>query len=534
VLKSLEQYLRKHRLIHPGERLGVAVSGGADSVALLRALAGLAPSLGVVPFVLHLNHNLRGADSEADERFVRELASQLALDCSVESEDVAALASRLHLSLEAAGRRARYAFFQRAGALHRLDSVATAHTRDDQAETVLLRLLRGTGTSGLSGIHRAFDLSSLALKHPPHPAPPHPPLECPALECPTLERPALERLATQPSPPIRIIRPLLSTTRQQVETFLHSLGQPFQQDASNLSPLFLRNRVRAELLPALEREYNPRLRQALCETAEVAAAENAFLDELVSSTLGPGFDCESGVELKLLQAQPLALQRRILRHLCRALDLALDFAHLESLREFALAARAERLKLPRGFVAEVVREKFRPPQLFVRAPEPERLAATEYFLDLPVPGTVPISAFLGQPNVQIRATLLHHDAALSAYGSAALLSAKRVASSLSVRNLLTGDRYHPLSFREEKKVNRLLQELSVPAALRAGWPIVLCAHQIVWIPGLPVASPLAWTPEDGDAIALELCCSGDGSGAKLPAFHLPLFTLPTVTKRPND
>ncbi len=161
MLQSLEHYLRKHRLVRPGERVGVAVSGGADSVALLRAFAELAPSLGVVLFVLHLNHRLRGPDSDADARFVADLASRLSIESAIESDDVASLAALLHLSLEAAGRRARYAFFQRAAAAHRLDCVATAHTRDDQAETVLLRLLRGTGTSGLAGIHRTFDLSDL-------------------------------------------------------------------------------------------------------------------------------------------------------------------------------------------------------------------------------------------------------------------------------------------------------------------------------------------------------------------------------------
>ncbi len=139
----------------------MAVSGGADSVALLRAFAELAPSLEVVLFVLHLNHRLRGPDSDADARFVADLAASLAIESAIESDDVAALAALLHLSIEAAGRHARYAFFQRMAAAHRLDCVATAHSRDDQAETVLLRLLRGTGTSGLAGIHRTFDLSNL-------------------------------------------------------------------------------------------------------------------------------------------------------------------------------------------------------------------------------------------------------------------------------------------------------------------------------------------------------------------------------------
>jgi tRNA(Ile)-lysidine synthase len=359
VLKPLEQYLRRHRLVRPGERVGVAVSGGADSVALLRAMAELAPELGTVLFVLHLNHQLRGADSEADQSFVASLAAQLSLEAAIESCDVAALADHHHLSLEAAGRRARYQFFQRAAADHRLDCVATAHTRDDQAETVLLRLLRGSGTSGLSGIHRVCDLLSVSDR--------------PCVR----DRSSASRCvpdATPTSPAPRLIRPLLATSRQQVERYLLSLGQPFRHDASNLSPRFLRNRVRAELLPALERDYNPQLRQALCETAEVAAAENAFLEDLVTTALGqpaetPATNPEQGIEVPLFQAQPIALQRRILRRLCQPHGLALDFAQLEGLRDFALAGRAGSIGLPRGWAAEVVRHKLLPPRLRLLAPQ---------------------------------------------------------------------------------------------------------------------------------------------------------------------
>jgi tRNA(Ile)-lysidine synthase len=157
------------------------------------------------------------------------------------------------------------------------------------------------------------------------------------------------------------------------EAAAHSLGQPFRHDASNLDPRFLRNRVRAELLPALERDYNPQLRQALCETAEIAAGENAFLEDLVSAAVGQrvkgtAAGSEQGIDVPLFRAQPVALQRRILRRLCQPHGLALDFAQIEGLREFALAGRAGSIGLPRGFSAEVVRHKLRPLQLRLLAP----------------------------------------------------------------------------------------------------------------------------------------------------------------------
>jgi len=482
VLKHLERYLRKHRLVRPGERVGLAVSGGADSVALLRGFAELAPSLGIVLVVLHLNHNLRGPNSEADARFVSEFAAQLSLEAAVETEDVASLAALLHLSLEAAGRRARYAFFRRAAATYRLDCVATAHTRDDQAETVLLRLLRGTGTSGLAGIYRTFDLSQLDSET--------------ADDEDTVQAP-------------RLIRPLLSTSRQQIEAFLRSLGQPFQQDASNLDPQFLRNRVRAELLPALERTYNPRLREALCETAEIAAAEDAFLNDLVSVTLGPGADLEHGVDVELLQAQPLAMQRRILRRLCRPHSLALDFEQIEALRDFAFAGRAGRLNLPRGFTAEVVRSKLVPTH-FRLLPQPETQHSSEtYCVELPIPGTFCLSEFLRRPDLGIRATLLDSSAALEVYNRVDLMSSDRVGLHLTIRNLRPGDRFRALHSSGERKINRLLQELFIPAALRRRWPVALAEECIVWVPGLPVASHAAWVPGDGEAVLLEMCSGED-------------------------
>ena len=344
MLKQLEQSIRRHRLVQAGERVGVAVSGGPDSVALLRAFAELAPSLGVVLVVLHLNHRLRGADSDKDQNFVAALAEKLSLEAVLGSADVGADGGP---SLEAAGRRARYAFFLHAAADHRLDCVATGHNRDDQAETVLLRLLRGSGTSGLSGILRSCDLSSLAQSPVP--------------------------VGTQTSAPPRLIRPMLSISRRHIERYLQSLSQPFRLDSSNRDPKFLRNRLRAELLPVLEREYNPQLREALCETAEVAAAENALLEDLVSAALARlphrGEDVsELGMDVRFFQSQPLALQRRILRRLCQPHGLALDFQQLENLREFVLAGCAGSLQLPRGFMAEIIRPNHVPPRLRLVSP----------------------------------------------------------------------------------------------------------------------------------------------------------------------
>ncbi|HEX8926987.1 MAG TPA: tRNA lysidine(34) synthetase TilS, partial [Terriglobales bacterium] len=311
---------RDHRLLSAGDRVGAAVSGGADSVALLRGLLALRDELGIVLSVVHVNHGLR-AEAAADQRFVEELAASNSLQCHVVSCDVRALAAERRLSIEAAGRELRYRYFYRLISEGKLDKVATAHTRDDQAETVLLRMLRGAGTRGLAGVYRTVgDASEQG----------------------------------------RIARPMLAISRAEVEAYLRGLGQPWREDESNRDPGYLRNRVRHELLPLLEREFNPNLRQILSETAEIAHEEEEFWAELAEQQLGKRLiriDGESAARLDVrrLSDLPIALQRRVLRAFAERHSVRLDFEHLERMRLFALAGRAGKCELPKKVYAELRR-----------------------------------------------------------------------------------------------------------------------------------------------------------------------------------
>jgi tRNA(Ile)-lysidine synthase len=206
--------------------------------------------------------------------------------------------------------------------------------------------------------------------------------------------------------------------------------------------------------------------------------------------------------LKLLQAQPLALQRRILRRLCRGRGLALDFAQIEALREFSLGGRAGRIHLPRGFAAEIVRGTLQQPRLGLLAPR--AMPPATYSLEVRVPGTLRLEGLWNGEDMYIRAALLDEASAARGYNGVSFLSPARAGLSLTIRNLRPGDRFHPLHTSGERKVNRLLQELSIPAALRGRWPVALAGERIVWVPGLPVASHVAWTPGEGEAVVLEL------------------------------
>ena len=286
--------IRERVLMRAGDRVGVAVSGGADSVALLRVLLELRSELGIVLCVAHFNHGLRGEQSAADEAFVADLAAQHSLEVVVHRGDVREHALASKLSLEAAGRAARYRWFAHVAQQQRLDQIATAHTLDDQAETVLLKFLRGAGTRGLAGIYPIVNRNQF-----------------------------------------RIVRPLLCVTRVEVESYLSSLGQQWREDESNLDHRFLRNRVRHELLPLLERDYNPRLRHLLSDLAKLSQGEQHYWDELVAQHLTTN---EAGELLLAGFADlPVALQRRVLKDFAESHGGgALGFAHVEKLRRCAL------------------------------------------------------------------------------------------------------------------------------------------------------------------------------------------------------
>ncbi len=317
MLQKVLRYVRERDLLRAGDRVAVAVSGGADSVALLRVLRELRPELGIVLAIAHFNHGLRGEQSAADEAFVAELARQHSLEFFSGRADVRDHASSSKLSIEAAGRELRYRWFEHLAQQQRFDCIATAHTRDDQAETVLLKFLRGAGTRGLAGIYpqRMFAKSG---------------------------RDTGVVRAT------RIVRPLLCATRDEVESYLTALGQQWREDESNLDRRFLRNRVRHDLLPQLEREYNPNLRQLLSDLAEVSQAEQDYWDQLVERHLRT--TASGDLILEGFATLPVALQRRVLKSFAESSGPALDFEHVEKLRRCALGKR-RKAELPGDRIA---------------------------------------------------------------------------------------------------------------------------------------------------------------------------------------
>jgi tRNA(Ile)-lysidine synthase len=455
---SLELGLdRKH--LSAGMRVGVAVSGGADSVALLRALLGLAPEMGLVLHLIHVEHGLRGAESEADAAFAATLASEHALPLHMRRVDTAARVREQKETIEEAARHLRYAYFRELLAEGVVDAVATAHTRDDQAETVLLKLLRGAWTEGLSGIH-------------------------PVVTC--------ERGV--------IVRPLLNVGRAEIEAYLRELGQPWREDSTNADTKFTRNRVRHELLPELKK-MNPKVSTQLGQMAALARDEEAYwqqeLERLMPQLLLPGRAVRGGgravsthpeegslgMEQERLRALPPAVRRRVLREAARRLGAHLEFADVERVMAMLEPEGARREQLTAQLRAERSPRELRlVREVATAAGKMEKLAAVE----IPVPGEVMAETY----GLRVVTKLVREDAGA---GSAATL-----------RTPQAGDRVRMRYTSGKKPLKEVFARLKLDAARKPVWPLIEWRGEIVWMqdvvlepdPMLPFAVEVTRLEED--------------------------------------
>ena len=476
--RRLETEIRRVGLMQPGQRVAVACSGGADSVALLRLLDELKEPLGLRLLVAHLNHRLRGADSDEDEAFVRRLADELGLDCIAQRVDVAARAQAQKANLEEAGREARREFFEAVLRDGGVDAVAVAHTLDDQAETVLARLLRGSGTRGLAGIYPIVALAGGK----------------------------------------RLVRPLLSFRREELREYLRAAGQSWREDASNQSRQRLRNQLRLEALPLLERLAGEHLVDHLGRLAEQARDEEglwaALIEEQFLKLAAPSgsnyavpveglMRPEVGITFcETRQAEPAqrAVARRLVRRLCEAVrgDLRrITQDHVERVLRLAEAGQSgKRVVLPG---VEVERQFDR----LVFSPAAESAARDAalkaYRLEVSGPGVVPLPSggALAFKLVGVEELEKSYNCGQGA------ADASRASFPLVVRPWQAGDRYQPAGSAQEKKLKALFQQGRVPAEERRRMPVVLCREEIVWVPRFGVAAGYAISPGSRTALVME-------------------------------
>lgn len=455
--ESVLQYIRRQSLLKAGDRVGLAVSGGTDSVALLRLLLELRSEIGVVLSVVHFNHNLRREESEGDERFVAELARRHRLELHCAGGDVATHAEIQHLSTEAAARDLRYQFFLRLMTEEKLNCIATGHTLDDQAETVLLKIVRGSGTRGLAGIYPKLSYPQLSYPQSAYTPPTSPFLTYPQLSVPGSR--------------FSVVRPLLQTRRVELEGYLTEIGQEWREDSSNRDLRHARNRVRHGIVPRMERTLNPKVKEALAETADIARAEEEYWEQEVQHLLPAIWD-DRGRRLAMTGGMPLALARRVVRTVAASLGVHLEFRHVEEVLGLEAASSA---MLPGGWIAKRCKEGGWQFEL-----GGEATAALDYAYVLTVPGAVQVP----ETRSTFEATVVPGDA-VPGYNPDHVLNVEWLPKELTVRNWRAGDRYWPAHSKSPKKIKELLRERKLAGRERKLWPVVASGEEIVWVRGFP-------------------------------------------------
>jgi tRNA(Ile)-lysidine synthase len=530
--QRLLNQIRRRELLNAGDRAGIAVSGGIDSVALLRLLLELRSELGIVLSVVHFNHKLRGDESDGDEKFVADLARNHDLELHCQRGDVAEHARERGVSVETAARELRYEFFRsligpaaandwqgltpvgqdqpsrghQKPLFHGVDKVVTGHTLDDQAETVLMRLMRGAGLRGLGGIHPRI----------------------------AVENEGSELFG-------EIVRPLLEVRRRELESYLRGIGQSWREDATNDNTKFTRNRVRRLLIPLLEKDFNPSVTENLAELSEIARGEEDYWDNEVAGWMGTGVHwsepewAESGpaalvqialgaakptqasnrrvskdlqlkidnaewlvanasLDLRWFLSDPVAVQRRVVKAVGERAGIPLEFKHVDEILRFAeeQSGSGKELSLPLGW--KVVRH---PGELLFVTPDlREPAPAHDYHYNLPIPGEVSVPEL----GVTIEVRRVPPDTT-AGYNPQHLLDAESLPGPLQVRNWRAGDRFWPAHTKSPKKIKELLQEHRLAQPERRLWPVVASGDEIVWMRGFP--SPARFGSKPGcEAILL--------------------------------
>lgn len=479
--KRVVQTIRECRMLVPGDRVGVAVSGGADSVALMRLLLKIRGEIGMTLLVVHFEHGLRGKESTADARFTEDLAKEHGLEFISETADVGSVAAAHKRNIEDAARRLRYDFFDRVVRSGRATRIAVAHTVDDQAETVLAHLFRGTGLTGLAGIHPVIG---------------------------------------------SIVRPLLGERRKDLHEYLAMLGQTWREDSTNQDESRLRARIRHRLLPVLEREFTSHVANQLASLAELAREEGEFWDALVETRFRalvrqkksmlaiPVQELLAPVNLEGTEAagsaspsEPmLALTKRLIRRLyqeVRGDRQGLTAEHVKQVTRLAAqSSSGHRVELPIGVVVERIfgdlvfsrSLDMRGETKSGKSETKNRAATFQHPITLPRRGETNVSV----PELKRRFCLKVIDWPPPERETTRenALDAERLCAPIVLRSWRQGDVYRVRGHRHARKLNRMFLEQHVSTAHRFTWPVLESAGRVAWVRGMPPADEFCageWT-----------------------------------------
>ncbi len=438
--KRVLETIRTYRMLAPGEHAVVAVSGGADSTALLLCLHALIPLLGCNLTVAHLNHRLRGEEGDEDEAFVRRLSADLGLPYESENIEVKVEAAAEKQNLEQAAREKRYDFLRRVAEKSGAQKIAVGHTRNDQAETVLFRFLRGSGVEGLSAIHPVVN--------------------------------------------DRVIRPLFECSRDRILQYLKQRECGYREDSSNTDLRYSRNRIRLELVPYLEKHFNPSLVPTLAREALLMRETWSYVQSKATQAFSAMVhSVEDGIVMKIEEIAALhpALQKQVLRcalrHCLGSLK-GISLVHVESILSLCRHSQSGgRILLPHNAVA--IRE-FDDLRLLRNTPA----ADTGFRYELEIPGY----CYVAEAHGEFRAEIVRSSdyQAGKDFGVCAFLKPSLLDKTLVIRSRRSGDRYGGAKCR---KVKKMLIDAKIPLTRRNALPMVVSGSDVIWIPGFRPAWP---------------------------------------------
>ncbi len=453
--------IEKYSMIQNGDGVVVGFSGGPDSTALLHLFYTFKERYNLRLAAAHLNHGFRPGDAEKDAKYAADFCRERGIPCVVKAVDVTGMADREGLSAEQAGRRARYGLFNEVMRDNNLNKIAVAHNEDDQVETILMRLIRGSGVSGLGGIK-----------------------------------------------PLRgnIIRPLLEAPRWLIEEYCDRNELKPVTDKTNLLPIYFRNKIRLELLPELRDDYNSNIDRALLDMADILRNEDHYLnsiamDKFYELVLGIGTG-RLRFPIKGLMDLHIALRRRVLRkgaeHLLGDTD-NLELVHIQKVCELLETAKTgKRINLPRGLVAGIEYDYF---FLTLDNPEGIKLRGT-YRLKIPGGTNIP------EIKCTVNASFIDKDAykkeAENAGSDRAFLDFDKTGRSLIVRGREPGDKFIPLGMKGTKKLKDFFIDEKVPKGKRDLTPIIKNRLGIIWVGGYRIDERFKVSKDTMQVLKLEL------------------------------
>lgn len=458
-ITGIKRTIEKYSMLERGDRVVAGVSGGPDSMALLAALRQLEGHYNLRVLVAHLNHGLRGREAERDARFVQAMAEEWGFPFEMETVDVPSFKKRAALSSQEAARVIRYQFLEEVRQRCNGSKIALGHTADDQAETLMIWLLRGAGLKGLGGM-----------------------------------------------PAVRggvVIRPLIETTREEIVTFLRARKIPSVEDSSNQNPDYLRNKLRYHLFPLLKEGYNPRIINTLAQTASILGLDNEYLDSKAKEMLeNIVVSCKSTgavIDSRGLMALPQAMQLRCLRSVLEKVKgnlKGISAAHLSAVLTIVASDKPCRaVHMPEGIIVEKCYQHLK---LTRRQVVP--LPFNYSFATLP--DLVRIEE-IGR-KMHFRIIEGNDHAGITPNTLVACLDEGKVAMPLTIRNVQAGDRFQPLGMQGEKKIKDFFIDEKVPPGERKRIPLVVCKGVVAWVGGMRIDHRLRVTKKTRRMLTIAL------------------------------